>query len=288
MLPTLVRCRRERRVILRMSFTEPAAHWAEAMPVGNGRLGAMVHGGLTKERIGLNEDTFWSGPVNGGRPTVPAGLMAQVETLVRAGQHRAADEALRALQYGDAEAYQPIGDLEITFSERPARYRRGLDLSGGVAYVQRDACRQEVLASAVHQILAVRLATDAPAGFSARLALTTPQSDHEIRASERGLEMSLAAPRHIIAYPRTAQVIPSDDTSIRAGVVVRLTEVDGGRVRVDDSSLILDGMRSVTILVAIRTSFERWNVSPTADVETCLARARADLDAADVGWAILK
>ncbi|QCD54205.1 hypothetical protein CEB94_04535 [Streptomyces hawaiiensis] len=72
---------------LTLSYTRPAADWAEALPVGNGRLGAMVRGGLPVERIHLNEDTFWSGPGDTAVPRVPAGLLESVREHIRAGRH---------------------------------------------------------------------------------------------------------------------------------------------------------------------------------------------------------
>ncbi|WP_151482035.1 glycoside hydrolase N-terminal domain-containing protein [Streptomyces albicerus] len=73
---------------LMLLYTEPADVWAEALPVGNGRLGAMVCGGFPVERIHLNEDTFWSGPGDIAVPAVPEGLLESVRDHIRAGRRR--------------------------------------------------------------------------------------------------------------------------------------------------------------------------------------------------------
>src|ERR1041385_5992850 len=99
---------------LRLSFAEPAAVWAEALPVGNGRLGAMVHGTFPVERVCLNEDSFWSGPGDVSVPEGRQGSVVRARELIGEGRNVAAGEELRATQGADAEAYQPIGDLEIT------------------------------------------------------------------------------------------------------------------------------------------------------------------------------
>src|SRR5262245_40392038 len=99
---------------LELHFSEPAAVWEEALPVGNGRLGAMVHGGFPVERLCLNEDTFWSGPGDTAPLDVSEGLLDDVRALVRAERFAAAGNLLRATQGADAEAYQPVCDLVIT------------------------------------------------------------------------------------------------------------------------------------------------------------------------------
>src|SRR5215468_5209463 len=99
----------------------------------------MVHGGFPVERLCFNEDTFWSGPNDMAPPDVAAGLLDEVRELVRAKRFTAAGNLLRTTQGTDAEAYQPVGDLEITDLDRGnvARYRRSLDLRDGVARTDR-------------------------------------------------------------------------------------------------------------------------------------------------------
>jgi len=173
---------------LTLSYTEPAAVWAEALPVGNGRLGAMVRGGLPVETIHLNEYTFWSGPGDTAVPRSPDGLLESVRDHVRAGRHADEGRELRATQGADAEAFQPVGDLELEFVGSPAGaepYGRSLDLCDGDARGERTAAghllRQEVIAPAGHQVIAVRLETDDLVGVGVNLRLTTPQRRAEIR-----------------------------------------------------------------------------------------------------------
>src|SRR5258708_40147398 len=93
---------------LELFYAEPAAIGGEALPVGNGRLGATVHGTYPVERINLNEDTFWSGPGDTAVPEVQAGLIDEARGQVRAGRHAEAGRTLRATQGADAEALQPV------------------------------------------------------------------------------------------------------------------------------------------------------------------------------------
>jgi alpha-L-fucosidase 2 len=297
---------------LELVYTEPAAIWAEALPVGNGRLGAMVHGTYPIERINLNEDTFWSGPGDTAVPEVPEGLIDTAREQVRAGQYVAAGQTLQATQGADAEALQPIGDLLIEYvnvnvdvdaaaadtaaiAAAPSAYRRSLDLRDGVAAVERGAVgnvsRHEVIASAEREVIAVRLETDGPDGLQVNLSFATPQQRAEIRAEGDGsLALLLAAPRHVVPWPRQDGVILEDDElrSIRAAALLRVA-AEGGEISVSDGVVEVRGARAATAYVAIRTGFTSWDVAPTRDSEQCLVAAAQDVDTVlAVGWEKLR
>ncbi|NUT37617.1 MAG: glycoside hydrolase family 95 protein, partial [Hamadaea sp.] len=229
-------------------FTQPAAAWEEALPVGNGRLGAMVHGGFAAERISLNEDTFWSGPGDLSLPEVPPGLLGEVRDLVRQGRSVAAGELLRRTQGADAEAYQPIGDLEITFRDSSGgTCRRSLDLRDGVAHVHRDGTRQQVLASVAYQVIVIRLEADEPGGIDAELRWRPPHARAEARiVGADGLALLLAAPRHVIPWPRRDGAVLDDDDqrSMRAAALARVTT--DGTVQATDGGLRIRHGRAAT------------------------------------------
>jgi Glycosyl hydrolase family 95 catalytic domain/Glycosyl hydrolase family 65, N-terminal domain/Glycoside hydrolase family 95, C-terminal domain len=283
-----------------LTYAEPASAWEEALPVGNGRLGAMLHGGHVTERIGLNEDTFWSGPGNVAQPVVAPGLLDDVRRLVRDGRYAAAGQALRATQGADAEAYQPIGDLEITFGagvEPGQGYRRTLDLRDGIAAVQRlgvgRRLRQEVLASVAYQIVAVRLVADEPGGLDVELRWTTPQPRATVRADAAdGLALLLAAPRHVVPWPRRDGVLPDDDEqrSMRAAALLRASAEGAGssvtvEQRTDGPVVVVRSASAATVYVAIRTGFEAWDVASTRTAQECLAQCALDVAAAQTaGW----
>ncbi|WP_162907485.1 glycoside hydrolase family 95 protein [Allorhizocola rhizosphaerae] len=268
-----------------LTFMTPAATWDEASPVGNGRLGAMVHGGFPLERIGLNEDTFWSGPADTEPPVIRAGLLEQVRELVRSGRAVAAGDLLRQTQGGDAEAFQPVGDLEILHlvpDEPAVSYRRSLNLRDGVAHVDRDRLHQQVLSSVDHQVVAVRLETDDPAGLHVKLRWVTPQQRASIRAiGSDGLALLLAAPRHIV--PNAGVVFDDDRHSIRAAALLHV-DSDGDTV-VEDGTVIVRGATGITVYIAVRTGFEGWDRPPVRDSEACLALCAQDVSAArTAGW----
>ena len=292
---------------LELVYAEPAAIWAEALPVGNGRLGAMVHGTYPVERINLNEDTFWSGPGDTAVPEVSEGLIEEAREHVRAGRYVAAGQTLRATQGADAEALQPVGDLLIEYLDAavpdaaspdapaPTSYRRSLDLRDGVAAVERGTgghvTRHEVIASTEREVIAVRLESDAPDGLQVNLSLATPQPRAELRAeSDASLALLLAAPRHVVPWPRQDGVIHEDDDlpSIRAAALLHVV-AEGGEVSVSDSAVEVRGARAATAYLAIRTGFTSWDVAPTRDSEQCLVAATQDVETVlAVGWEKLR
>ena len=287
--------------MLELCYHRPAAIWAEALAVGNGRLGAMIHGTRPVERINLNEDTFWSGPADRSVPEVSSELIAEVREHVREGRHVAAGEALRTTQGADAEALQPVGDLLIEFVDSTqVSYRRSLDLRDGVASVECGEegrrIRQQVLASEQHDVIAVHVETDDPDGLQVNLSLATPQHRAQLRAEDGdpeggvSLALLLAAPRHIVPWPRTDGVIDEDDDlqSIRAAAVLTLDADGGEQVRIErqgEPCIAVRGARALTAYVAIRTGFSGWDVAPTRDSEQCLGAALEDAQGARAeGW----
>ena len=221
--------------------------------------------------------------------------MADVRDHLAAGRYVAAGEMLRATQGADAEALQPVGDVQIEFIGSLAAmgtYRRSLSLRDGVARVERVVdghhVWHEVLASAEHQVVAVRLETDSPEGLHLRLRLSTPQPRAEQRAVGGRLGLVLAAPRHVVPWPRDDGVSYEDDelTSIRAAAVLSAdAEGADARIRCVDGALAVGGASAVTVLVAVRTGFDRWDSPPTRSGDQCLDVAAMDIDrAGTLGW----
>ncbi|MBL9191089.1 MAG: glycoside hydrolase family 95 protein [Opitutaceae bacterium] len=155
---------------VRLWYRQPAAAWHEALPVGNGRLGAMVYGGAAQERLQLNEATVWS-----GRPGVydRSGAHAhfpEIRRLLFEGRHGEAEERVNREVLGDRPlgSYQPLGDLRLTLPghETFTDYRRELDLDRAIVRITYrvgdTTFTREVFSSAPHQVLVIRLTADRP------------------------------------------------------------------------------------------------------------------------------
>ncbi|MBA0743040.1 hypothetical protein Gogos_005761, partial [Gossypium gossypioides] len=119
----------------------PAKHWTDAIPIGNGRLGAMVWGGIASETLQLNEDTLWTGvPGDYTNPEAPAAL-AEVRKLVDNGDYAEATKAAVKLSDHPSDVYQLLGDIKLEFDESHVKYTEGtysreLDLETATARVK--------------------------------------------------------------------------------------------------------------------------------------------------------
>ena len=155
---------------LRLWYTQPATKWTEALPIGNGRLGAMVYGGIEQEHLQLNEDTLWSGGPHCYDNPDAYGHLATVRELLERGEYAKAEATAENMlgipKY--QQAYMPLGDLFLDFSkgEEPSDYHRELNLQNAVSTVTYrigDArFTRQVFASHPDQAIVMRLECDTP------------------------------------------------------------------------------------------------------------------------------
>ena len=160
------------------------AEWVRALPVGNGRLGAMVFGGVVNERLQLNEDTLWAGrPYDPVNPDAKAAL-PEVRRLLAERKYREAATLVDAKVMSKPLAqmpYETVGDLALTFPEVASveNYRRELDLTTATARVSYTSggvtFSREVFASAPDQVIVVRLTASRPGHISFETRMRTPQ-----------------------------------------------------------------------------------------------------------------
>ncbi|HTG37465.1 glycoside hydrolase family 95 protein, partial [Sphingomonas sp.] len=255
-------------------YRQPATEWTQALPVGNGRIAAMVFGGTAEERLQLNEGTLWA-----GRPYDPVNPLARdalpkVREMVFAGRIEEAEaltnEALIARPKVQMP-YQALGNLRLRFSgvDTPNDYHRELDLESSIAttrFTAGDATHvREVIASLPDQVIAVRLSATGGDGIDVDLALDTPHDGASSRAD--GGEMLLSG------MNRASSGI---EAGLRFAARLRV-DAQGGRVTPGtDGAINVRGARSVTILLAMATSFKRFDdVSgdPVAATATTLEKA---------------
>ena len=121
-------------------YRQPGEKWLDAMPIGNGMIGAMVFGGVQRERIALNESSFWSGRPHDYNDPGAIKYFPQIRDLVLAGKFQEAEKMADQHFFGvpaAQQAYQPLGDLWLSFDgvEKVDDYRRELDMETGVAKV---------------------------------------------------------------------------------------------------------------------------------------------------------
>jgi alpha-L-fucosidase 2 len=274
-----------------MWFKKPAETWTEALPIGNGRLGAMVFGGIKEERLQLNEDTLWSGAPRQWNNPEALKHLAEVRRLVLEEQdYVGADKVCRQMQGPFAEAYQPLGDLHISMDHgtQVADYRRELDLDSAVVRtsyrVGEAKYTREAFASAVDQVIALRISTTAAEGMSLTLGIDSPQSHTRSEAAGDGdLLLSGKAPSHMVYAP----VSPDDGVhydsaegkGMRFASAVRVI-CEGGAAHANGQRQRVEGAKAVTVLVAARTGYRGFDRDPDLSADAVAAACRQQLDAA--------
>ncbi|MGO4371607.1 glycoside hydrolase N-terminal domain-containing protein, partial [Paenibacillus sp. MCAF20] len=165
---------------MKLWYRKPADEWVEALPVGNGRLGGMIYGGIKRERIALNEDTLWSGTKRGAEREEPLRYLEESRSLIFAGRFSDAQAVIEEHMLGPAgHAFQAMGDLELEMSHPSTaeKYRCELDLRTGLfrtEYVSGGMrVTREVFVSAVDQVMVVRIEADRPGAIGLEAALTS-------------------------------------------------------------------------------------------------------------------
>ena len=257
---------------LTLWYRQPAERWVEALPLGNGRLGAMVFGGVVHERIQLNEESLWEGYARD--TTNPEALKAlpEVRSLLFAGKNNEAAKLAESTMMGSPKtvnSYQTLGDLRLVFSdvETVSDYRRSLDLTQGIARVSYKAngvtFSREVFSSHPDQLIVIRITADQPGAVTLHAALTRQQDAVCESAGANGLVLH-------------GQIVgPKDAHDQPAGMrfEARLEAIaDGGRVRSSDGALAVEGANSVTLLLSAATDYHGGQ--PDTRNQTALAQGR--------------
>lgn len=248
-------------------YGQPATEWGEALPVGNGRLGAMVFGGANDERLQLNEETIWSGNPRDYDRVGAYKKLPEIRQLIFDGKNSEAEAEITKHILGDRPlgSYQPLGDLRLVFDGQAnfTDYRRELDLDTAIArvtYRVGDAnFTREVFSSAPHQVLVVRLACDKPGRISFTATLSREADAESTSAGNDALELAGQADRGK----------PTAGTKFQA----RLQAVaEGGKVTSADGVLRVEKADAVTLLLASATDYRKGD--PARFAEQLAAAAR--------------
>ncbi|WP_432487536.1 glycosyl hydrolase family 95 catalytic domain-containing protein [Kineococcus sp. SYSU DK018] len=255
-----------------LRFTAPAGTWVEALPLGDGRLGAMCWGTADGERLSLNDDRAWSGPAGGPVHEVPDGHAAAVErarAAALAGDHRLAEDLLRPVVVPHTQAYLPLGDLRVTCDPLPvSRFERGLDMRAGTAWVRREhphgcSVRQETLVSAPAGVLLHRLRATGTA-VDVTVSLTSPLRVRSGAASGAGeggaeLEAVLELPVDVRPWSPDGHDEPvtraADGEAARCAAVVLRVRTDGTVLPAGPGAAVrVLGARTLDVLLATEVS----------------------------------
>ncbi|GAB3094193.1 glycoside hydrolase family 95 protein [Lysobacter terrae] len=240
---------------LKLWYRRPATRWVEALPLGNGRLGAMVWGGIGHERLQLNEDTLYAGgPYDADNPDAHAAL-AEVRRLIFAGEYAQAEALANARLMAKPikqMPYQPLADLVLDFRDIPdvTAYRRELDLDTGIALTQFETWQtrhtREVFVSPVDQCVVVRVAADRPGAIDLRVWLDSDQQS-EVSAERDTLLLRGRNPsRHGIEGRLSF--------AARVRAIAR-----GGSTRTGAGRIEIEAADEVVLLLTAATSYRRYD-----------------------------
>ncbi|MBI5707629.1 MAG: glycoside hydrolase family 95 protein [Armatimonadetes bacterium] len=246
-------------------FASPATKWDEALPVGNGRLGAMVFGTVAEERIQLNESTYWSGgPYS---TVVPGGYKAlpEIQRLVFAGKYLDAHNLFGRKLMGypvEQQKYQSLANLHLFLAhgDQATDYRRELDLKTGIASVSYTvdgvSYRREVLASAPDQAIVVRLTASRPGSISLIANLRGVRNQTHSNYATDYFHMDPVGSDGLAVTCKSADYM---------GVVGKLkcearvkASVEGGSVRTAGINLAIEKADAVTLVFVAATNFVNY------------------------------
>lgn len=246
-------------------YDTPATYWEEAIPLGNGRIGAMVYGDPCNEQIQLNEETISTGsPYTNANPAARVHL-DEIRALIFEGSYKEAQDMgdkYFLSTIGEEMAYQTAGTINIRYGDREVSdYYRELDLdhavtrttytSGGVKFTQ------EAFASFTDQLITVRISADRPGSINCTLSYSTPMPEVSVKATSGGLR---------------AEGKGADKSGIPGGIryiVDTKVNVKGGRASAEGDSLRIVKASELVLHIAMATNFVNYHdisASPEARI----------------------
>ncbi|WP_255157802.1 glycoside hydrolase N-terminal domain-containing protein [Siphonobacter sp. BAB-5385] len=242
---------------LKLWYKEPSGTvWENALPLGNGRLGAMVYGNVGTETIQLNEHTVWSGSPNRNDNPNALAALPEIRQLIFDGKHKEAEQRANQsilTKKSHGQMFQPVGNLNLTFEGHTAftNYSRELDIEQAIArttYTVGDVTyTREALASFPDQVIVMRLTASKPGKLSFTASFSSPHLKAERnRTSNR--ELTLAG-------------ITSDHEGVKGMVkfksIARL-KTTGGSLSGTDTSLVVSGANEAIVYISIATNFNSY------------------------------
>jgi alpha-L-fucosidase 2 len=280
---------------LALWYDRPADKWIDALPLGNGRLGAMVRGGgengaVNQEMLALNHDTLWSGkPRDGNNPDAKQHIAAIRRAVLERQDYHLADELCKKMQGRFAESYQPLGNLRITLAhdDLSTAYRRELDLDSACTRTEYGVgpvrFAREAFVSAPDQVIVLRLTASAPQALSCTITLDSLLQKSASALGENRLLLTGKAAAHIGGNgrpitPAAVRLSEKAGEGMFFAAALQATHEDGNCTPVDGSLLVTNATR-VTVLITATTGFRGPLLAPDTLLDNVIAAARRQLEA---------
>lgn len=240
---------------LKLWYDKPASDWNSALPLGNGRLGAMVFGTPAVEHLQLNEETIWAGSPNSNAHKLEDGLLEKVRRLIFEGKYVEAQDLATAKIMSPKNhgmPYQTMGDLFISFPNhnKYTDYYRDLDISNAIASVSYKVngvtYKREMFTSFTDQAITVRLTADKPKSITCNVFLTTPQEKVERAIDGDQLVLTGITPAH-------------EKQSGKVQLETRVKpKIKGGTYTTSDNIISIENADEAILYIAIATNFVNY------------------------------
>ncbi|MCR8666791.1 glycoside hydrolase family 95 protein [Aestuariibaculum sp. M13] len=240
-------------------YDKPANNWNEALPIGNGRIGGMLFGGIENDRIQLNEETVWAGEPGNNITKDYYQDVENIRKLLFDGKYEEAQKtALEVFPKSTPEdnnygvPYQTVGNLNILFNNlnNPTNYRRDLDIENAVSSVSYTSngvnFKREYFVSFPDQVMVIHLTADKPKQLNFSLGLDSPQKTHIVKTENGALKLT-----------GTGGDYENKTGKIKFSTLV-YPKLTGGDLITNENTLSIKNADEVTLLVSIGTNFKNY------------------------------
>lgn len=268
---------------LKLWYTEPAQYFINALPLGNGRLGAVTYGRPAEETINLNEETLWTGgPVNGNPNPEATNYLELVRKALNEKNYELADQLSRKMQGYFSQSYAPVGDLIIRqkLEGEVKNYYRDLNITNAIATtkfsVNGTNFTRECFVSAPAQVVVLHFnsstanALNLSLGIKSQLQAKTTTEGNELVMSGRA--PSHADPTYINTSDKPIQW-DSPCKGMRVQTRIKSIQNDGVE-KISNNEIQISGATNVTIVVSIATSYNGFDKCPVSDGRDEVALAK--------------
>ncbi|AFK05662.1 alpha-L-fucosidase (plasmid) [Emticicia oligotrophica DSM 17448] len=242
---------------LKLWYKQPSGNtWENAMPIGNGRLGAMIYGNVEQEIIQLNEHTVWSGSPNRNDNPLALEKLAEIRKLIFEGNHKEAEKlANQAIisKTSHGQKFEPVGNLNLVFAgqENYKNYYRELDIERAISkttYQVGDVTyTREAFASLADRVIIMKISANKAGNVSFNANISSPQKRKTI-ATTPNKDLTLSG-------------ITSDHETVKGMVAfkgISRIKLEGGSLQSTDTSLVVKGANSAIIFISIATNFNNY------------------------------
>lgn len=264
-----------------LSYKKPGDAWTEALPLGNGRIGAMHFGGVEVERFQLNEETLWSGPPEKKEYNDQESLR-KVRALIDQGNYEAAADETKNMFGPYSQAYMPLGNVYIQHDHGDIahNYQRSLDIQTAISTVSYSIGEtkyiREAFISYPHQVLVIRLSASKENRINTKVyfdsLLKTQVKNDQEKIALQGICPEYCAPNYVQGHDKPIVYGEFEKTKAvhfegRLGVATK-----GGKINTTNGQVIIEKATEATLYLAIATSFNGFNQLPGRDFSTLSAQ----------------